>query len=138
MIKEDALKFLLKHQPMPSDEYLTQKIIDEYDDVRKFFIEHPDSKAIGLFLRSYGEGDGWGVYQLVEDFFFLCPESVVKTEIKKVLEDITISDSVRYWVTQTAADFIDEILRNGLEISLQSKNPDIKDAAEMAIDLLSE
>ena len=136
--KEDALNFLSRHQPMPSDNNLTQEIIDEYDDVRKFFIKNPDKKAIELFLRSFGEGDGWGVYQLVEDFFYQCSDTDGKNEIKNVLEDITIPDSVRYWVTQTAADFNDEMLRNGLEISLQSKNIDIKDAAKDAIDLLDE
>lgn len=136
--KEDALNFLSRHQPMPSDNNLTQEIIDEYNDVRKFFIKNPDKKAIELFLRSFGEGDGWGVYQLVEDFFYQCSDTDVKNEIKNVLEDITIPDSVRYWVTQTAADFNDEMLRNGLEISLQSKNIDIKDAAKDAIDFLDE
>lgn len=138
MTKDDAFNFLLRHQPMPSDNDLTQDLIDQYDNVRKFFIDHPDRKAIDLFLRSYGDGDGWGVYQLVEDFFYQCKEADVKIEIKKVLEDITISDSVRYWVTQVAAAFNDEILRDGLEISLHSTNADIKDAAEMAINLLDE
>lgn len=123
---------------MPSDNDLTQELIDHYNKVRRFFIDHPNREAIGLFLRSYGEGDGWGVYQLVENFFLQCKGSEVKLEIKKVLEDITIPDSVRYWVTQVAAAFIDEILRGGLEISQRSKNTDIKDAAEMAISLLDE
>ncbi|WP_297196391.1 hypothetical protein [uncultured Pluralibacter sp.] len=136
MTKEEALKFLLKHQPMPSDKDLTKDIIDRYDDVRKFFIQHPDSEAIKLFLRSFGDGDGWGVYQLVEDFFYQCPEPEVKREIKKVLEDVNISDGVRYWSTQIAAAFNDEMLRDGLEISLKSKNPDISDAAEIALGLL--
>ena len=65
MTKDDALNFLLRYQPMPSDKDLTQDIIDKYDDVRKFFIKNPDRKAIELFLRSFGEGDGRGVYQLV-------------------------------------------------------------------------
>lgn len=61
MTKDDAFNFLLRHQPMPSDNDLTQELIDQYDNVRKFFIDHPDRKAIDLFLRSYGDGDGWGV-----------------------------------------------------------------------------
>lgn len=138
MTKEDALNFLSRHQPMPPDKHLTHDLIDKYDDVRKFFIENPDQKAIKLFLKSYGEGDGWGVYQLVEDFFYQCSDIDVKKEIKEVLEDITIADSVRYWLTQTATTFNDETLINGLEISLQSKNTDIKDVANMAINLLDE
>lgn len=136
MTKDEALNFLLRHQPMPSDKDLTQDIINRYDDVRKFFIKNPDRKAIELFLRSFGEGDGWGVYQLVEDFFYQCDDIDVKKAIKKVLEDITIPDGIRYWVTQIAVAFSDEILRNGLQISLQSKNIDIKEAADIAINQL--
>ncbi len=138
MTREDAFNFLLKYQPMPSDKDLTQDIINEYDRVRLYFIENPDKNAIELFLRSYGDGDGWGVYQLVEDFFYRCYEADVKKELKKVLEDIMIPNSVRYWATQTAAAFYDETLRDGLEISLKSKNTDIKEAAEMAISFLND
>lgn len=133
---EKAWHFLLCHQPMPADEHLTPAIIAEYDNVRKFFIEHPNPKVIELFLRSYGAGDGWGVYQLVEDFFDQCSEFEVKQGIKTVIEDYTISDGVRYWVTQLAGAFNDARLRKGLELSLQSKNPDIRDAAKSAMQLL--
>ncbi|OCG18327.1 hypothetical protein A9G24_02310 [Gilliamella sp. App6-5] len=138
MTKDDALNFLSRHQPMPSDKDLTQDIIDKYDDVRKFFIKNPDKRAIELFLRSFGEGDGWGVYQLVEDFFYQCDDIDVKKEIKKVLEDTTIPDNIRYWATQIATAFSDEILRDGLQISLLSKNIDIRDVAKIAINQLDE
>nr|WP_202115348.1 hypothetical protein [Gilliamella sp. Pas-s25] len=138
MTKDDALHFLSRHQPMPSDKELTQDIIDKYDDVRKFFIKNPDKRAIELFLRSFGEGDGWGVYQLVEDFFYQCDDIDVKKEIKKVLEDTTIPDNIRYWATQIATAFSDEILRDGLQISLLSKNIDIRDVAKIAINQLDE
>lgn len=138
MTKKDAFDFLFKHQPMPSDKDLTQDIIDNYDRVRLYFIENPDKDAIELFLRSYGDGDGWGVYQVVEDFYYKCQERDVKKTLKKVLEDKTIPDSVRYWVTQTAAAFNDDMLRDGLIVSLKSNNSDIKEAAEMAMNLLDD
>lgn len=138
MTVDEALSFLSDHQPMPSDEQLTQNLIDKYDEVRKFFISRPDNRAIKLFLLSYGEGDGWGVYQLVEDFFYRCNDNDVKHELKEVLENKTIPNSVRYWSTQMAAAFSDEKLRKGLEVSLQSENSDIKYAAEMALDILNE
>lgn len=69
MTTDEALQFLSNHQPMPSDKDLTEELINQYDSVRCYFISHPDDRAINLFLRSYGDGDGWGVYQLVEGFF---------------------------------------------------------------------
>ncbi len=138
MDTEEALDFLSQNQPMPSDAILSQSEIDRYDEIRRYFIKNPDVRAISLFLRSYGDGDGWGVYQLVEDFFYQCNSDDVKKEIKNVLEDESIPDSVRYWVTQVSAAFSDEMLRTGLEISLESENPDIKEAAEIAISILDE
>lgn len=138
MNTEEALDFLSKNQPMPADEYLTQSTIDTYDEARRHFIQHPDKKAIPLFLRSYGDGDGWGVYQLVEDFFYQCNPDDVKKEIKTILEDRTIPKSIRYWVTQVSASFVDNSLKHGLEISMQSENIDIREAAEIALSILNE
>ena len=138
MNTNEAINFLSKHQPMPADSVLTQEIIDQYDNVRKYFIEHPDIKAIPLFLRSFGDGNGWGVYQVVEDFFYKCPRDEVVLAIKSVLEDETIPDSVRYWTTQAAAAFSDDILRTGIALSLASANEDIKEAALLALEVLDE
>lgn len=136
MIKNEALAFLISHQPMPADAGLTQELIDSYDEVRKYFETHPDSNAIELFLRSFGDGDGWGVYQLVEGVFYKCPRSDVVAALKKVLEDECIAESVRYWSTQIAAAFADEDLRKGLNLSLNSRHIDVREAAELAIEML--
>lgn len=138
MNTNEAINFLSKHQPMPADSVLTQEIIDQYDNVRKYFIQNPDIKAIPFFLRSFGDGNGWGVYQVVEDFFYRCPHDEVVFAIKTVLEDETIPDSVRYWTTQTAAAFSDNILRKGISLSLASANEDIKEAALLALEVLDE
>lgn len=136
MIKNEALAFLISHQPMPADAGLTQELIDSYDEVRKYFETHPESNAIELFLRSFGDGDGWGVYQLVEGVFYKCPRSDVVAALKKVLEDECIPVSVRYWSTQIAAAFADEDLRKGLNLSLNSRNIDVREATELAIEML--
>lgn len=136
MIKDEALAFLMSHQPMPADAGLTQDLIDSYDEVRKYFESYPDSSAIELFLKSFGDGDGWGVYQLVEGVFYKCPHSDVVAALKKVLEDECIPESIRYWSTQIAAAFADEDLRKGLNISLNSESIDTREAAELAIDML--
>lgn len=136
MNRNEALSFLRDHQPMPDDDDLTQEVIDKYDEVRKFFTANPDKEVISLFLNSYGNGDGWGVYQLVEDVFYKCHRDDVVVEIKEILENPSIADSVRYWVTQVSAAFSDVKLKKGLEISLKSKNEDIRDAAQLSIDMI--
>lgn len=138
MNRNEALSFLRDHQPMPDDDDLTQELIDKYDEVRNFFIATPDKEAISLFLNSYGNGDGWGVYQLVEDVFYKCHFDDVVLEIKKILENPSVADSVRYWVTQVSAAFSDAKLRKGLEISLNSENEDIRDAAQLSLDMMDD
>lgn len=138
MNRNEALSFLRDHQPMPDDDDLTQEVIDKYDEVRKFFTANPDKEVISLFLNSYGNGDGWGVYQLVEDVFYKCHRDDVVVEIKELLENPSIADSVRYWVTQVSAAFSDVKLKKGLAISLKSKNEDIRDAAQLSIDMIDE
>lgn len=54
---------------MPNDYDITQELINKYNNVRLYFSANPAEEAIPLFLQSFGEGDGFGVYQLVEDFF---------------------------------------------------------------------
>lgn len=136
MNKDEALQFLSEHQPMPSDKLLTQELIDKYDDVRRFFIEHPAKEAISLFMKSYGDGDGWGVYQLVEDVFYKCDSDDVVMSISNILENPLITKGVRYWVTQLAASFPDKKLINGLNISLSSDDSDIYEAAVIALDII--
>ncbi|NEN75461.1 hypothetical protein F9B74_03850 [Pelistega sp. NLN82] len=134
MNKQDAITFLKKYQPLPDDEKLTEEIINEYDEIRKFFIDNPDDDVIGLFLHSYGNGDGLGVYPLVEDVLLNCSKEKVILSIKEVLEDINTPNNVRYWVTQNAELFFDDRLRKGLEISLHSENEDIREAATIILD----
>ncbi|AOE59164.1 hypothetical protein RYA05_19950 [Pseudomonas syringae pv. actinidiae] len=121
---------------MPTDSQITQEQAKTYDEVRICFIKNPDSKSIELFLRSFGDGDGLGMYQLVEDVFYQCEKSDVVSGIQTVLEDLSIPDGVRYWTTQAAAAFPDDVLRNGLSLSLASSIEDIREAAELAVEML--
>lgn len=54
---------------MPPDQILTQGLVNKYNDIRRFFINHSAKEAISLFMKSYGCGDGWGVYHLFENIF---------------------------------------------------------------------
>lgn len=133
MNKQEAISFLKTYQPLPDDENLTEEIINKYDEIRKFFIENPEDDVIELFLNSYGNGDGFGVYPLVEDVLLHCSKDKVILAIKKILENIDTPNNIRYWVTQNAELFFDERLRIGLEISLQSESKDIRDAASIIL-----
>nr|WP_244667178.1 hypothetical protein [Xanthomonas sp. D-109] len=134
--KTDAMVFLRAQQPLPDDDQLTQDLIDAYDAARRLFVADPDRAALPLFLRSFGTGDGWGVYPLVEDVLHACDRSDTVAAIREALEDPTLPDGSRYWVTQLAAAFPDSTLREGLAQSLRSVHPDIREAAEMALEML--
>lgn len=134
--KLDAIKFLEKHQPLPADSELTQSIIDKYEEIIKFFIANPDDEIIPYLLNSYGEGDGWGTYVLVEDYLYRCSKKAVVEEIRKILEQENNLDSIRYWVTQNAAAFPDPIFKKGLFISLSSDVEDIRNTAKIALELI--
>ena len=136
MTRGEAFTFLISHQPMPEHARLTQDLMNTYDDIRKYFDKYPESTAIELFLRSFGDGDGWRVYQLIEGIFYKCARYDVVAALRIVLEDAGIPESVRYWSTQIAAAFADEGLRKGLNISLNSKNIDTLEAAALAIEIL--
>ena len=42
MTKLKAISFLKEHQPMPSDDELTEDEIGKYEEVRKFFLNNVD------------------------------------------------------------------------------------------------
>jgi len=80
-------------------------------------------------MSSYGDGDGWGVYPLVDEIFYNCDVNDVVISIQKILEDRHVPKSIRYWVTQHAAAFPDKRLLKGVNISLESDGEDTRDAA---------
>jgi hypothetical protein len=138
MNKNNALLFLKQHQPLPSDSEMSENLISEFDDVRKFFIEHPCDEAIPLFLRCFGDGDGFGVYQLVEDVFYKIKLNTIKSFIKEALEDYSLPNSCKYWTIQISTAFPDNSYRKSLITALSSSNEDIREAAEFALSLLEE
>nr|WP_153752942.1 hypothetical protein [Xanthomonas sontii] len=132
------MTFLRAQQPLPDDDQLTQDLIDAYDAARRLFLAAPDHAALPLFLRSFGKGDGWGVYPLVEDLFHACSRGEAIVAIREALEDPRLPGGSRYWVTQLAAAFADPTLRAGLALSLRSEHPDTREAAEMALEMLDQ
>jgi hypothetical protein len=133
MEKEDALKFLELHQPMPPDEEIDNELIEKYDDVRKYFLENKDIRCIPLFLNSFGFINGLGVYQLVEDVITMYEErDVIPSLIKSLSSNYY---SVRYWNAQIASNFFSEELIEPLSKLLNEKDYDIKFASLVAIEM---
>jgi len=66
------LKAEYPHEMYPADSpemqaYKTYAdLMLQYEEVRTYFMEHPDPECIPLFLNSFGSGFGLGIYQMVE------------------------------------------------------------------------
>lgn len=113
MDKDTALSFLSQHQPMPPDSELTEELLVQYDEIRKFCIENPDPECIPLFLNSFGEGTGFGVYQLVDDVLRqFHPKDIVMHLVKALRSSY---HSVRGWAAQLAMQFPQPELMKPLE-----------------------
>ncbi len=132
MNQETAIDFLRQHQPMPPDDRLTENLIAEYDAVRQYFQENPDPACISLLLNSFGDGSGFGVYQLVEDVITQFPAQDVMPHLVLALK--SPNRSVRYWCAQIAALFPSPLLIEPLEDLLQDDTSDIRSAAVTALE----
>ncbi len=108
MNADEGLAFLLRHQPMPDDDDLTQETIDTFDEVRRYFTAHPDPRAVPLLLGSFGDGSGWGVYQLVENAFRKLDRDHVVRSLRVALE--SPHQGVRNWSLQIAMVYRDRSL----------------------------
>jgi hypothetical protein len=124
MNEEQALQFLREHQPMPPDEEWTDELADRYDEIRKFFINHPNPACIPLFLNSHGEIHGRGVYQLVDSVFYAySPDEVIPHLIDALGSP---HKSVRYWVAQICLSFPDKRLLKPILETLEISDEDTR------------
>jgi HEAT repeat protein len=119
MTTDEALQFLRSHQPLPPTREISEDLLARFDDVRKHFAARPDNRSVPLLLNALGEGDGHGVYQLVENTILAHPENIV---IPALLEGLRSPHaSVRQWSVEIAANYarpefvgpLVEILRQG-------------------------
>lgn len=124
MDKEKGLNFLKENQPMPNDKNLNESLISMYDEVRRYFLANPDEKCLPLFLNSFGEYGGMGVYQLVEDVILKFNHDKVVDCLLEALK--SKYNGVKYWCAQICALFPDEKLINPLEELLNDLNQDIR------------
>lgn len=131
LTNQEAISFLKEHQPMPEDNKLCEELIKEYDEVRKFFVNKPDTQCILLFLNSFGGKDGLGVYQMIESLMLMYNKDEVLPHVSQAL--CSECDSVKYWAAQISANYPDETLFQSLCNLLQENDEDIKAAAITAL-----
>jgi hypothetical protein len=132
MTKTQALEFLSNNQPMPDDNLLTKDVIDRYDQVRKWFLDNPDRDCIPLFLNSFGDGDGLGVYQLIGNVIRKFSSQEVVPHLISALS--SKSPSVRYWSAQIAARFPEKELIEPLVKLLDDEDFGIRYMAVVALE----
>jgi hypothetical protein len=108
MTKDEAIKFLEKNQPLPSDDELSQEQINTFDNIRKYLIEEPDPIFIPLMLNAFGDGSGFGVYQVCDDVFRKFSKEQIISHLSLALQ--SPHWGVRYWASQWAMDFPEESL----------------------------
>jgi len=133
MTRDEALEFLRAHQPMPADETLDRETIDAYDEARKLFRADPDPECVPLFLNSFGEGSGFGIYQVVDEVIAKHPPSTV---VPALLDSLTSPHpSVRHWSARIAVEFQDARLLEPLAALLAD---DLEDIRVAAVDALSQ
>ncbi len=109
---------------MPNDDLLDKKTIFMYDEVRKYFLNNPDEECLPLLLNSFGEYNGFGVYQLVEDV-------ILKFNHEKVVDCLLEAlksryNGVKYWCIQICASFPDVRLIPSLKDLLYDSSEDIR------------
>ncbi|MCT7942917.1 hypothetical protein [Shewanella holmiensis] len=114
----EALEFLKKHQPLPTDEQISANEIDTFNKVMNYFIDNPDERCIPLMMNAFGDEDGFGVYQLCDDVFNKYEPSKVMPHIKLALTSEYYG--VRYWASQWAMDINDIGLFPELKLMLQN------------------
>lgn len=135
MTTREALDFLRSHQPMPPTREIDEDLLRRFDEVRKHFAANPDNRSVPLLLGSFGEGDGHGVYQLVEDAIRAHPVEVVVPALIAGLQ--SPSPSVRAWCAEIAANYANPELAAPLACLLRNGNVDERIAALTALEGIS-
>jgi HEAT repeat protein len=87
-----------------------------------------------LFLNSFGQGSGFGTYQLVED---VMSQFSVEQMVPHLVDTLRCGPpSTRYWVAQIAANFPHPALIEPLRNLLFEGNEDEQSAAVTALEMI--
>lgn len=131
---EKHLDFLKAHQPLPDDRDASAVLFHEFEAARKFFAEELDEQAVPLLIGALGNGDGLGIYPMVETTLLAYPGDVVI----KALRDGLNSDhaSVRYWSAQFSANYANGGLLEELVAAYGRGDVDTRTAVVTAIECI--
>lgn len=134
MESEKHLDFLKVHQPLPDDRDVDDALFHEFEAARKFFAEELDEQAVPLLIGALGNGDGHGIYPMVETTLLTYPGDVVI----KALRDGLKSDhaSVRYWSAQFSANYPNRELLEELVAAYRRGEVDTRIAVVTAIECI--
>jgi hypothetical protein len=129
-----AVTFLREHQPLPDDEALNElpDVMTTYDETREYFLENPDPVCIKLFLHSFGQGSGYGMYQIIENVLWAFEPGLVVPELVDALE--FGPESTLFWNAQICSSFPDARLTPVLSKLLNHNDSDIRWATVMALE----
>lgn len=122
MTNDEALAFLKSNQPMPADKAGPPEIFRRYDEVREHFLSTSDDRCVPLFLGSFGEGSGFGIYQLVEDVLRRYPRKLVVDALRQHLG--SKHQGVRNWCLLLGVEYADRSLVPFFARSLRSDDPE--------------
>ncbi len=131
MNTEQALAFLLMHQPLPSTNKMSKELLSQFDQVRRHLIVNPDTRCLGPLLGALGEGDGHGVYQLVDQCLRAYEKATVVSALRSALESEVAS--VRMWAAELSAEYPDDALVSPLEQLARSGAEDARLSALIAL-----
>lgn len=134
MNKEEALDFLKKHQPMPSDDCVTQEELDNYKECIEFFENNPDVECIPLFLNSFSEGRAFEGYDHVRFVLYKLPPENVVYYLKQCL--YSENRNIRYWCANFALDYSFPELVEPLTYCLKGQDKGIRKSAVIALQFI--
>jgi len=132
MTHDEAIQFLRAHQPMTPTDQIKDADAQTYNEVRRFFLSSPDKACIPLFLNSFGDGDCFGVYQLVEDVIAPFEAGAVVPHLAMSLR--SPHRSIRYWSAQISTRFPSFKLIDALAELLREDDFDLRYASVTALE----
>lgn len=128
---ETALKFLGRHQPLPDDTELDDELIRLFEAARSLFEDVVDDRCVELLLHSFGEGTGFGAYQMVEVALANQDPAVVAEALPRAIgSDVA---SVRSWAVEIAAAYPEAGVREAVRSALPRLDEDGQFWAEQVI-----
>jgi len=126
MDSAEALAFLRAHQPMPPDDALEESLIEQFDTVRRYFIVHPDAACIPLLLGAFGDGMGFGVYQVCDDVLRPFSREQIAPHLAVALASTRAS--TRWWAAHWAMEFPHPSLFSAIRRLLLARAAEDEDA----------